>query len=186
MRNLVAFVSLLVVVAPVVPTASAQTASSVTVVTTSVVPVITTTTSTTTTIPPTTTTITPTTTTITPTTTTVLVAVGTPPVPKAKPKASKRGCPEYEGYMVDNGLPVKTFSPIAWRESKCNPAAYNGRNKDRSYGIFQINTKGSLWGEIQRRCGLTDKEQLFDPPTNIACAAALYRTYGTRPWSNTR
>lgn len=95
-------------------------------------------------------------------------------------------CDQYRGLLSDAGLPVAYFIRIMWRESRCDPNQYNGRGRDRSYGLLQINTKVTrridLWSELQRRCGLVAREQLFDPATNIACAAKLYRAYGTRPW----
>lgn len=111
-----------------------------------------------------------------------------PPVPAvasapAAPAAPKGGsCPQYEGLLAAAGLPVRYFSAVMWRESRCDAGEYNGKRNDRSYGLLQINTKGALWGELQWRCGLTAKEQLWDPGTNVQCAAALFRTYGYRPW----
>lgn len=91
-------------------------------------------------------------------------------------------CPQYVYLLVRYSLPVWFFDPVMYRESRCQPDAYNGRNRDRSYGLLQINTKGDLWGELQRRCGLSYREQLFNPDINIRCASRLYAAYGTRPW----
>jgi len=104
------------------------------------------------------------------------------PVGHATANIHTRLCSQYHGLLAAEGLPVTYFARIMYRESKCDPTAYNGKHRDRSYGLLQINTKGALWGELQRRCGLTSKDQLFDPATNVACAARLYRVYGTRPW----
>lgn len=91
-------------------------------------------------------------------------------------------CPQWAGLLEANGLPVVWFDMVIYRESRCDPNAFNGRGLDESYSLTQINARGALWGELQRRCGLTDKRQLFDPATNIACAAQLYRAYGRSPW----
>lgn len=109
------------------------------------------------------------------------VAVGTPPVPSG----GNWQCPQWHGLLVANGMPVAFFDHVIDRETggTCNPNAYNGVNRDRSYGLTQINTYGDNWGELQWRCGLSYREQLFDPATNIRCAGILYRTYGTRPWT---
>lgn len=91
-------------------------------------------------------------------------------------------CQQYEYLFQANGMPVQYFSAVSYRESGCNPRAYNGRGADDSYGLLQLNTEGALWGELKRRCGLTTKDSLFDPVTNIKCAGTLYRVYGLRPW----
>ncbi|MCJ7725657.1 MAG: peptidoglycan-binding protein [Acidimicrobiia bacterium] len=108
----------------------------------------------------------------------VPVAVSSPvSVPVTPP--SSDGC--YSSLLAKYGMP-SSFSAIIHRESRCDPSAYNGRNRDQSYGLLQINTKGSLWGDRQSLCGLTSREQLFDPETNIACAAKLYQRSGGSPW----
>lgn len=91
-------------------------------------------------------------------------------------------CEQYEYLFQANGMPVGYFSAVSYRESRCNARAYNGRGADESYGLLQINTKGSLWSELKRRCGLTSKDSLFDPVTNVRCGGILYRVYGLRPW----
>lgn len=108
------------------------------------------------------------------------------PVPAPPPSAPVSGCNAYKYLLERYGLPTGYFLKVMWRESRCDPNQYNGRGRDRSYGLLQINTKSTprmdLWAELQRRCGLTYREQLFDPETNIACAAQLFSVYGYRPW----
>lgn len=103
------------------------------------------------------------------------------PSPNAPSTAGLR-CPGWAPLLEAHGMPVAYFDYVIYRESRCNPAAYNGRGADDSYGGLQINTEGALWGELQRRCGLTSKQQLLDAATNVACGAQLYRAYGRRPW----
>lgn len=91
-------------------------------------------------------------------------------------------CPTFTPLLKTYRLPVSFFDYVMWRESRCQPRALNIGRRDRSYGLTQINTKGTLWPEVQRRCKVTYREQLFNPRTNIACAAALYKAYGRRPW----
>lgn len=80
-------------------------------------------------------------------------------------------CPQFEAAFTQHGLlPVEVFSYLAWRESRCNPAAVNAKwkngrivwtlNKDGSYdsGLLQINSSwttvtsqvcNSKWGNMQ-------------------------------------
>ena len=98
---------------------------------------------------------------------------------EAPPAVSSDGC--YAALLAKYGLPG-SFTGIIHRESRCQPAAHNPNGADNSYGLLQLNTKGALWGELASMCGLTNREQLFDPETNIACASKLYARYGGRPW----
>lgn len=109
-------------------------------------------------------------------------------VAPATADAASGRCKQYEALLAQHPRwNVARMSRIMFRESRCNPLAYNGRHRDRSYGLLQINTKVTarmdLWSELQRRCGVTAREQLFDPATNVACAARLYAAYGMRPWA---
>lgn len=109
----------------------------------------------------------------------------TAPVPGPGGTTVPGRCVQYETTMAAAGwssTDVAWLSTITWRESRCNPSAYNGRHRDRSYGLTQINTRGALWGEIQQRCGLVSRDQLFDPLTNLTCAKRLHDAYGRRPW----
>lgn len=94
-------------------------------------------------------------------------------------------CPQWHPTATSVGWPaerIQWLSGIMYRESRCQPSAYNGRGNDESYGLLQINTKGALWGELMRRCGLTAKSQLHDAATNLSCGYKLYLAYGERPW----
>lgn len=98
-----------------------------------------------------------------------------------------RRCARYETLARKAGWPAHAISKVSyitWREARCNPSAYNGRNRDRSYGLMQINTKGALWSEVARRCHLTSRDQLFTPSVNLACGYRLYVAYGWRPWGS--
>lgn len=95
------------------------------------------------------------------------------------------GCLEVRRLILDAGMP-EWMSLVAWRESRCTSEVIrnDGSTKDLSFGYFQINTLGQLWGEIQERCQVTRREELLDPLTNVSCAAALYRAYGYKPWDS--
>jgi hypothetical protein len=59
---------------------------------------------------------------------------------------------------------------LAGRESKWEPTAYNGNRAtgDNSYGLLQLNTlQESVWTQMSAALGITQREQLFDPVTNM-------------------
>lgn len=60
---------------------------------------------------------------------------------------------------------------IAMRESGGNPQAFNGNTGtgDRSWGLFQINTLGSLQARV-KQYGLQSEQDLLDPMTNAKVA----------------
>lgn len=127
----------------------------------------------------------------------------------AKTEEIKR-CPKIEPALRQAGMPVDTFSYIAWRESRCEPRAigwnyHTGKSHldcrrapaeqyrhcpaVRSYdsGLFQINsTWVTLTSQIckSKRGDLT---VLLRPQCNLAVAEYLYkhggglRNWGMRP-----
>lgn len=107
-----------------------------------------------------------------------------PPVKPPKVVTVPGNCATYAPLLIKYSLDVATFTHIMGREAGCIPTSYNYNAKtlDDSYGLTQINTWGANWGELQRRCHLSSKSQLFDPETNISCAAQLKRAYGMSPW----
>lgn len=87
------------------------------------------------------------------------------------------------------------------RESGCKPDALNdNRSSDRcrkrkrcdwSFGLAQINTYGTLWTRpigygtrktLPELCGLTSRDDLYDPYTNLRCARLLFELRGWDPW----
>lgn len=95
-------------------------------------------------------------------------------------------CPKWEPLFAQYGLPVKTFSKIAYRESRCNPksvskARYTGRP---DVGLLQI--QGS-WATVTRRiCRRREVVlALTDPSCNVRVAAYLYANGGLRHWKAT-
>jgi hypothetical protein len=98
----------------------------------------------------------------------------------------RKRCPEWESAFEAAGLPADIFSFIAWRESRCQPTAYNdtlNRDGSRDYGLLQIN---STWKKVTSKiCGRPwgQLDILFDPGCNIAVAKYLYDNGGLGHWS---
>ena len=90
-------------------------------------------------------------------------------------------CPQFEPLFAQYGLePVEVFSYIAYRESRCNPAAVNAKfdssgnitwtlNKNGSVdrGLVQIN---SCWKTVTKAVCGTGLEGLFDVHCNLKVA----------------
>ena len=100
-------------------------------------------------------------------------------------------CPKWEPAIKKIGLPVKEFSFIAWRESRCRIKAINAiwkngkivwtLNKNKTYdsGLLQIN---SGHRELVKKTCRGDLDLLLTLDCNLAVAKALYDSYGLRPW----
>ena len=72
---------------------------------------------------------------------------------------------------------------ISSRESRWIPSVRNVGPVDDSYGLFQINMKGSL-GEARRKYfGIAEDSELFDPKTNVKAARITYGGGNLSPWS---
>lgn len=59
----------------------------------------------------------------------------------------------------------------------------NPKTGDDSYGLFQINLKGSLKAERMARYHLSKPEDLYDPVTNAKAAYDLWLYQGRKSWS---
>jgi hypothetical protein len=104
-------------------------------------------------------------------------------VEKKIPNDLTKRCPEWESQLRDHGLPVKLFSYIMWRESRCIPDAHNktlNRDKSQDRGLLQIN---STWKTVTKNICGTDLDGLFDPTCNLKVAKYLYDNGGARHWS---
>jgi len=96
------------------------------------------------------------------------------------PTGKQYYCPEFEDTFKKFALPVKVFSYIAWRESRCNPGAVNAKwengqlvwtlNSNGSYdsGLLQIN---SSWFKVLRENLGYSPEDLFKPAVNALFAS---------------
>jgi len=92
-------------------------------------------------------------------------------------------CKRWEQLLRKHGLPVKPFSYIGWRESRCNPKAWNRHDPaSGSYGVWQINGSWtSLTAEVCRTAW-GDRTALWNPTCNVRVAQRLFREDGFRPW----
>jgi hypothetical protein len=122
---------------------------------------------------------------------------------------TEKSCPQYEKMLRKHGLPVKEFSFIMWRESKCQTLAvgwnyksgYSHRNcrlspaetykncrAVRSYdtGLLQIN---STWRTITAQvCNRPERQvikSLKNPECNLKVAKYLYENGGMHHWRGT-
>ena len=117
-------------------------------------------------------------------------------VKKASHVYSENSCPEFEELFKKYGLkPVKTFSYIAYRESRCRPNAVNAKwdsegnvtwtlNKNGSIdrGLLQIN---SSWKTVVSKVCKSlnnDMNVLYDLDCNLKVAKYLLDNGGLGHW----
>ncbi len=123
-----------------------------------------------------------------------------PPKPVSRPTQripsdlTKR-CPRWHHKFVEHGLPVKVFSYIAWRESRCRPNAINARFNSRGEVTWTLNRDGSIdrgliqvnstWLTVTSQVCKAPRGQLdvlFDVDCNLAVARYLYDNGGLGHW----
>jgi soluble lytic murein transglycosylase-like protein len=95
-------------------------------------------------------------------------------------------CPQWEPMLRKHGLPVKHFSFIMWRESRCNPLAVSSKNNDGStdYGLLQINsTWRTLTARTCARPARQVKKSLLKFECNLKVAKVLFDTDGLGHWA---
>ena len=127
----------------------------------------------------------------------VKVATTQPPTPP-RPLSAPLGVPQTPcgraiWQAVSLGWPLAELpelSRIVWRESRCLPEAYNGKDPNGgSYGLMQINgywcTANSLHPRgYLARIGVHDCQQLFDPLVNLQAAYTIWQLSGWSPWAS--
>ena len=104
-------------------------------------------------------------------------------LPAGVPKDPSKRCPQWEPKFAQHGLPVQAFSFIAWRESRCNPQAWNrfrNANGSQDLGLVQVN---SSWKTVTRNICGTGIKGLFNVDCNLSVAKYLYDNGGLRHWS---
>lgn len=74
---------------------------------------------------------------------------------------------------VKDALDLATAIAVANLESGFKATGLADDSDDLSYGLWQINMKGSLGPERRKKFGLANNEALFDPATNARVMAAL-------------
>ena len=103
-----------------------------------------------------------------------------------RPTAEVKSCPQWEAKLKAQGLiPVKKFSYIMWRESRCLEKIVSKPNSTgtRDYGLLQIN---SSWRTVTRQvCGGTNLNVLLNSKCNLKVAKYLFDNGGLNHWSAT-
>jgi hypothetical protein len=100
--------------------------------------------------------------------------------------AASGACSQWEPLFRKHGLPAKTFSKIAWRESRCNPKSISAVRKltgRPDVGLLQI--QGSWSTVTQQICNVSRKQvvrALTDASCNVRVARYLYDNGGLGHW----
>ena len=98
---------------------------------------------------------------------------------------TRHSCPQYEKHLRKHGLPVKEFSYIMWRESRCNPLAVSSQNGNGSYdyGSLQVNSSWrTLTAQVCNRPYNQVKRSLLTLDCNLKVARYLYLNGGLNHW----
>lgn len=113
--------------------------------------------------------------------------VTAPAVDQAAPAGSK--CGQWFDEALEAGWSADQWpilDAIMWRESRCQPDVYNGRGRDKSYGLLQLNVRAHRsW---VRPLVDGDFTRLWDPVTNLTVGRALFDRAeqqmgcGWKPW----
>lgn len=95
---------------------------------------------------------------------------------------------EIAGYAYTAGLrnPGKLAMAVAIAEAESggNPNAHNGKGRDDSYGLWQINMKPSEVGDRKKDLGISSNEALYDPVTNARAMVKISKSGSSwSPWS---
>ena len=97
-----------------------------------------------------------------------------------------KSCPQWEAKLKAQGLvPVKKFSYIMWRESRCQEKVVSKPNSNgtRDYGLLQIN---SSWRTVTRQvCGGKSMDVLLNSKCNLKVAKYLFDNGGIGHWKAT-
>ena len=100
--------------------------------------------------------------------------------------AEVKSCPQWESKLKAQGLvPVKRFSYIMWRESRCLEKIVSKPNSNgtKDYGLLQIN---SSWRTVTRRvCGGKNLNVLLNSKCNLKVAKYLFDNGGIGHWKAT-
>jgi len=82
------------------------------------------------------------------------------------------------------GSDVNIAVAVALAESGGNPGAHNQQGLDDSYGLWQINMKGTMGPERRKKFGISSNTDLFRPAVNAKAAKIIHSEQGwSRGWT---
>ena len=109
------------------------------------------------------------------------------PVTVAPTTTVPKGCAQYVADAITAGWPADqapTLARIMFRESRCNPLAYNAQDSNGgSRGLMQINGVHKAW--LIEAGIITHLDDLFRPEVNLIAALHLWRMVGWQAWKAT-
>lgn len=109
-------------------------------------------------------------------------------IPSQPAEASTKTCPEYEQLFREYGLPVKQFSRIAYRESRCNPKSVSAVRHTGKPDVGLLQIQGS-WATVTRNICKVKYGQVIKALTKVRCnlavASYLYQNGGIGHWKGT-
>ncbi len=81
------------------------------------------------------------------------------------------------------GNDVNIAVAVALAESGGNPGATNMKGRDNSYGLWQINMKGSLGPDRRKKFGINNDTDLLRPAINAKAAKIVHGESGWGAWT---
>jgi len=117
-------------------------------------------------------------------------------VKKANYESDEKSCPQFEELFKQYGLkPTKTFSYIAYRESRCNPKAVNAKWDNKGNVTWTLNKNGSIdrgllqvnssWKTVVSKVcnnSFNNMDVLYDLDCNLRVAKYLLDNGGLGHW----
>lgn len=104
----------------------------------------------------------------------------------SKTDAATGTCPQWEKSFQQFGLPAKTFSKIAWRESRCDPKSVSAVRYTGYPDVGLVQIQGSWRSVTVAICRLKPSQShiraLQKPSCNLAVARYLYDNGGFNHW----
>lgn len=114
----------------------------------------------------------------------ILTLAPAPVQAPAHPQPYER-CPQWEDLIRKAGLPVRMFSYIAYRESRCQARVIgNPKSRRPDYGLMQINGSWVTVTSKVCRARYGDLKVLLSPTCNVAVAKYLWDRGGRNHWRN--
>lgn len=83
--------------------------------------------------------------------------------------------------FTDSEAPIA--ASIALAESGGRTDAHNSKPPDDSYGLWQINMRGTLGPKRRIQFGIKSNDQLYDPTLNANAAHIVYKESGWDAWT---